>query len=158
MPLWRLWVLPEQSHLSCVVPHSDAPQTGPSEYRGDPVLGPSAVTLPNPLTPSTLSLPQSHPPHSSSALTPPFSHPFSLPCVAALQADLLKVLDFHNLPEGISKTTGFCPTRRSSTGPDVAYRVTKDAQLSAPTKQLYPSKKHCMLGPMKTLVSYQASS
>lgn len=151
-------MLQEQYQLSCVVPHPDAPQTGPSEYRGDPVWAlsshPAQSTNPfhtqsTTVTPSTL---------SSSALTLPFSHPFSLPCVAALQADLLKVLDFHNLPEGISKTTGFCPTRRSSTGPDVAYRVTKDAQLSAPTKQLYPSKKHCMLGPMKTLVSYQASS
>nr|XP_021546388.1 collagen alpha-1(V) chain-like [Neomonachus schauinslandi] len=58
---------------------------------------------------------------------------------AAQPADLLKVLDFHNLPDGITKTTGFCATRRSSKGPDVAYRVTKDAQLSAPTKQLYPA-------------------
>ncbi|XP_042335254.1 collagen alpha-1(V) chain-like [Sceloporus undulatus] len=58
---------------------------------------------------------------------------------AAEPADLLKVLDFHNLPDGISKTTGFCTSRRSSKGADVAYRVTKDAQLSAPTKQLYPA-------------------
>ncbi|XP_028360015.2 collagen alpha-1(V) chain-like, partial [Phyllostomus discolor] len=58
---------------------------------------------------------------------------------AAQPADLLKVLDFQNLPDGITKTTGFCATRRSSKGPDVAYRVTKDAQLSAPTKQLYPA-------------------
>ncbi|KAJ8792399.1 hypothetical protein J1605_019618 [Eschrichtius robustus] len=57
----------------------------------------------------------------------------------AQPADLLKVLDFHNLPDGITKTTGFCAARRSSKGPDVAYRVTKDAQLSAPTKQLYPA-------------------
>lgn len=64
-----------------------------------------------------------------------------LPLVLPAQpADLLKVLDFHNLPDGITKTTGFCTTRRSSKGPDVAYRVTKDAQLSAPTKQLYPGK------------------
>ncbi|XP_015677214.1 collagen alpha-1(V) chain-like [Protobothrops mucrosquamatus] len=57
---------------------------------------------------------------------------------AAEPADLLKVLDFHNLPDGISKTTGFCTSRRSSKGADVAYHVTKDAQLSAPTKQLFP--------------------
>ncbi|EPQ11198.1 Collagen alpha-1(V) chain [Myotis brandtii] len=57
----------------------------------------------------------------------------------AQPADLLKVLDFHTLPDGITKTTGFCSTRRSSKSPDVAYRVTKDAQLSAPTKQLYPA-------------------
>uniref|UniRef100_A0A9J7YF60 Procollagen, type V, alpha 1 n=1 Tax=Cyprinus carpio carpio TaxID=630221 RepID=A0A9J7YF60_CYPCA len=54
-------------------------------------------------------------------------------------ADLLKILDFHSLPEGVTKTTGFCTHRKSSKGPDVAYKVTKDAQLSAPTKQLYPS-------------------
>uniref|UniRef100_A0A8C9BV73 Collagen type V alpha 1 chain n=1 Tax=Phocoena sinus TaxID=42100 RepID=A0A8C9BV73_PHOSS len=59
--------------------------------------------------------------------------------LSAQPADLLKVLDFHNLPDGITKTTGFCAARRSSKGPDVAYRVTKDAQLSAPTKQLYPA-------------------
>lgn len=53
-------------------------------------------------------------------------------------ADLLKILDFPSLPDGITKTTGFCTHRKSSKGPDVAYRVTKDAQLSAPTKQLYP--------------------
>uniref|UniRef100_A0A4W6EZ10 Procollagen, type V, alpha 1 n=1 Tax=Lates calcarifer TaxID=8187 RepID=A0A4W6EZ10_LATCA len=53
-------------------------------------------------------------------------------------ADLLKILDFHSLPEGVTKTTGFCSHRRSTQGPDVAYRVSKDAQLSAPTKQLYP--------------------
>ncbi|XP_026091001.1 collagen alpha-1(V) chain-like [Carassius auratus] len=47
---------------------------------------------------------------------------------AAEPADLLKILDFHSLPEGVSKTTGFCTHRKSSKGPDVAYRVTKDAQ------------------------------
>uniref|UniRef100_F7EWE9 Collagen type V alpha 1 chain n=1 Tax=Monodelphis domestica TaxID=13616 RepID=F7EWE9_MONDO len=61
------------------------------------------------------------------------------PSHAAQPADLLKVLDFHNLPDGITKTTGFCASRKSSKGPDVAYQVTKDAQLSAPTKQLYPA-------------------
>ncbi|VCX10118.1 unnamed protein product, partial [Gulo gulo] len=60
-------------------------------------------------------------------------------CPSAQPADLLKVLDFHNLPDGVTKTTGFCATRRASKGPDVAYRVSKDAQLSAPTKQLYPA-------------------
>uniref|UniRef100_A0AAY4AGM9 Laminin G domain-containing protein n=1 Tax=Denticeps clupeoides TaxID=299321 RepID=A0AAY4AGM9_9TELE len=54
-------------------------------------------------------------------------------------ADLLKILDFPSLPEGVTKTTGFCSHRKSSKGPDVAYRVTKDAQLSTPTKLLFPS-------------------
>lgn len=53
-------------------------------------------------------------------------------------ADLLKILDFPSLPDGVTRTTGFCTHRKSSKGPDIAYRVTKDAQLSAPTKQLYP--------------------
>ncbi|KAI5096394.1 collagen alpha-1(V) chain isoform X2, partial [Silurus meridionalis] len=53
--------------------------------------------------------------------------------------DLLKILDFPSLPDGVTKTTGFCTHRKSSKVPDVAYRVSKDAQLSAPTKQLYPS-------------------
>lgn len=55
-------------------------------------------------------------------------------------ADLLKILDFHSLPDGVTKTTGFCSHRRSTQGPDVAYRVSKDAQLSAPTRQLYPGE------------------
>uniref|UniRef100_A0A7N8XQQ5 Procollagen, type V, alpha 1 n=1 Tax=Mastacembelus armatus TaxID=205130 RepID=A0A7N8XQQ5_9TELE len=50
----------------------------------------------------------------------------------------VRILDFHSLPEGVTKTTGFCSHRKSTQGPDVAYRVFKDAQLSAPTKQLYP--------------------
>lgn len=62
-------------------------------------------------------------------------------CLSAVDpADLLKILDFPSLPDGVTKTTGFCTHRKSSKGPDVAYRVTKDAQLSAPTKQLYPCK------------------
>lgn len=54
------------------------------------------------------------------------------------------MLDFHNLPSGVTKTTGFCATRRSSSEPDVAYRVSKEAQLSMPTKQLYPGKR-CLI-------------
>lgn len=64
----------------------------------------------------------------------------------------MKVLDFHNLPDGITKTTGFCTSRRSSKEADVAYRVTKDAQLSAPTKQLYPGESRCLFVPWKCLI------
>lgn len=53
--------------------------------------------------------------------------------------DVLKVLDFQSSPEGIRKTAGFCTVRRGSK-PDVAYRVGKRTQLSAPTKQLFPGK------------------
>uniref|UniRef100_A0A8C6VJJ3 Thrombospondin-like N-terminal domain-containing protein n=1 Tax=Naja naja TaxID=35670 RepID=A0A8C6VJJ3_NAJNA len=55
--------------------------------------------------------------------------------------DVLKALEFHKSPEGISKTSGICINRKNSKGSDVAYRVSKTAQLSAPTKQLYPGGK-----------------
>ncbi|CAL8399507.1 unnamed protein product [Arctogadus glacialis] len=51
--------------------------------------------------------------------------------------DVLEVLEFHNTPEGVSKTTGFCANRRAS-NPDTAFRIAKQAQISAPTKQFFP--------------------
>uniref|UniRef100_A0A4W5LSR5 Fibrillar collagen NC1 domain-containing protein n=1 Tax=Hucho hucho TaxID=62062 RepID=A0A4W5LSR5_9TELE len=57
---------------------------------------------------------------------------------AAEPVDVLKVLEFHNSPEGVRKTSGFCTNRRASK-PDTAYRVGKQAQISAPTKQLFPA-------------------
>uniref|UniRef100_A0A668ACQ7 Collagen, type XI, alpha 1b n=1 Tax=Myripristis murdjan TaxID=586833 RepID=A0A668ACQ7_9TELE len=60
---------------------------------------------------------------------------FLLP--SAEPVDVLKVLDFQSSPEGVRKTTGFCTVRRGSK-PDIAYRVGKRAQISAPTKQLFP--------------------
>lgn len=56
---------------------------------------------------------------------------------AADPVDVLKVLDFHSSPEGVRKTTGFCMVRRGSK-PDIAFRVGKQAQISAPTRQLFP--------------------
>uniref|UniRef100_A0A7N6BM01 Fibrillar collagen NC1 domain-containing protein n=1 Tax=Anabas testudineus TaxID=64144 RepID=A0A7N6BM01_ANATE len=62
---------------------------------------------------------------------------FLLLLFQAEPVDVLKVLDFQSSPEGVKKTTGFCTVRRGSK-PDVAYRVGKQAQISAPTKQLFP--------------------
>ncbi|KAJ8357144.1 hypothetical protein SKAU_G00199380, partial [Synaphobranchus kaupii] len=56
---------------------------------------------------------------------------------AAEPVDVLKVLEFHQAPEGVKKTTGFCRNRKASQ-PDTAFRVGKQAQISAPTKQLFP--------------------
>uniref|UniRef100_A0A4W4GBQ7 Fibrillar collagen NC1 domain-containing protein n=1 Tax=Electrophorus electricus TaxID=8005 RepID=A0A4W4GBQ7_ELEEL len=56
---------------------------------------------------------------------------------AAEPVDVLKILDFHSSPGGVKQTQGFCAIRRGSK-PDVAYRVGKQAQLSTPTKQLFP--------------------
>uniref|UniRef100_A0A8C1RFC5 Collagen, type XI, alpha 2 n=1 Tax=Cyprinus carpio TaxID=7962 RepID=A0A8C1RFC5_CYPCA len=44
-----------------------------------------------------------------------------------------------SLPEGVQKVPGFCASRRSGT-PDHAYRITKKAQISAPTKQLFSGR------------------
>uniref|UniRef100_A0A4W6FZG7 Collagen, type XI, alpha 1a n=1 Tax=Lates calcarifer TaxID=8187 RepID=A0A4W6FZG7_LATCA len=57
--------------------------------------------------------------------------------VRAEPVDVLKVLEFQNYPEGVTKTTGFCTNRRASK-PDSAYRVAKQVQISAPTTQLFP--------------------
>lgn len=58
---------------------------------------------------------------------------------AAEPIDVLKALEFQSSPEGIRKAPGFCPVRRGAK-PDIAYRVGKNAQISAPTKQLFPGK------------------
>uniref|UniRef100_A0A4W6FXV3 Collagen, type XI, alpha 1a n=1 Tax=Lates calcarifer TaxID=8187 RepID=A0A4W6FXV3_LATCA len=57
--------------------------------------------------------------------------------IHAEPVDVLKVLEFQNYPEGVTKTTGFCTNRRASK-PDSAYRVAKQVQISAPTTQLFP--------------------
>uniref|UniRef100_A0A4X2L443 Laminin G domain-containing protein n=1 Tax=Vombatus ursinus TaxID=29139 RepID=A0A4X2L443_VOMUR len=45
--------------------------------------------------------------------------------------DVLRALQFPSLPDGVRRVVGVCPA-------DVAYRVTRPAQLSAPTRQLFP--------------------
>ncbi|TNM93176.1 hypothetical protein fugu_018578 [Takifugu bimaculatus] len=64
-------------------------------------------------------------------------------CQAALvradPVDVLRALQVPSLPEGVKKVPGFCTSRRSSS-PDHAYRITKKAQISAPTKQLFSGR------------------
>uniref|UniRef100_A0A8C6U6B2 Laminin G domain-containing protein n=1 Tax=Neogobius melanostomus TaxID=47308 RepID=A0A8C6U6B2_9GOBI len=50
--------------------------------------------------------------------------------------DVLRALQVPSLPEGVKKVPGFCTSRRSGI-PDHAYRISKRAQISAPTKQLF---------------------
>ncbi|XP_054039647.1 LOW QUALITY PROTEIN: collagen alpha-1(XI) chain-like [Rissa tridactyla] len=52
--------------------------------------------------------------------------------------DVLKILQLHSLPEGVKKVPGFCSQRGA--GSDAAYRITRQAQLSAPTRQLFAGK------------------
>ncbi|XP_036023706.1 collagen alpha-2(XI) chain isoform X7 [Onychomys torridus] len=49
----------------------------------------------------------------------------------APSVDVLRALRFPSLPDGVRKSKGVCPA-------DVAYRVSRPAQLSAPTRQLFP--------------------
>lgn len=64
---------------------------------------------------------------------------FYLFSLSAEPVDVLKVLEFQNYPEGVTKTSGFCAHRRASK-PDPAYRVAKPFQISAPTTQLFPGE------------------
>uniref|UniRef100_A0A4W5M8B8 Thrombospondin-like N-terminal domain-containing protein n=1 Tax=Hucho hucho TaxID=62062 RepID=A0A4W5M8B8_9TELE len=65
-----------------------------------------------------------------------------IPVLSALRlkadpVDVLKALDFHSSPDGVRKVTGLCAHRRGSK-PDIAFRVGKQAQISAPSMQLFP--------------------
>ncbi|KAJ8273741.1 hypothetical protein GJAV_G00105020 [Gymnothorax javanicus] len=64
---------------------------------------------------------------------------FQAPLARADPVDVLRVLQFPSLPEGVRKVPGFCTSRRSGP-PDQAYRITKKAEISAPTKQLFPGR------------------
>ncbi|KPP71312.1 hypothetical protein Z043_109795 [Scleropages formosus] len=57
-------------------------------------------------------------------------------CKVKDPVDVLRVLQLPSLPEGVRKVPGFCTSRRSG-APDEAYRITKKAQISAPTKQIF---------------------
>ncbi|XP_029387117.1 collagen alpha-2(XI) chain isoform X4 [Mus pahari] len=49
----------------------------------------------------------------------------------APSVDVLRALRFPSLPDGVRRSKGVCPG-------DAAYRVARPAQLSAPTRQLFP--------------------
>nr|XP_023830517.1 collagen alpha-1(V) chain-like [Salvelinus alpinus] len=48
-------------------------------------------------------------------------------------------LQLPSLPEGVRKVPGFCTSRRAGSA-DHAYRITKKAQISAPTSQLFSGR------------------
>uniref|UniRef100_A0A8B9L734 Collagen, type XI, alpha 2 n=1 Tax=Astyanax mexicanus TaxID=7994 RepID=A0A8B9L734_ASTMX len=58
---------------------------------------------------------------------------------SAEPVDVLRVMQLNSLPEGVQKVPGFCTSRRAGTA-DHAYRITKKAQISAPTKQLFSGR------------------
>ncbi|XP_013927490.1 PREDICTED: collagen alpha-2(XI) chain [Thamnophis sirtalis] len=54
--------------------------------------------------------------------------------------DVLTVLQLQKEPEGVRKTPGFCLQKRLGSGPDAAFRISRRAQISAPTRQLFPGE------------------
>lgn len=52
--------------------------------------------------------------------------------------DVLKVLELSENMEGVSLEAGLCTSRRGVEETDLAYKIDKKIQLSAPTKQLFP--------------------
>uniref|UniRef100_A0A8C6FYP3 Collagen type XI alpha 2 chain n=1 Tax=Moschus moschiferus TaxID=68415 RepID=A0A8C6FYP3_MOSMO len=70
----------------------------------------------------------------------------------AAPVDVLRALRFPALPDGVRRARGICPA-------DVAYRVSRPAQLSAPTRQLFPGgfpKDFSLLTAVRTRPGLQA--
>uniref|UniRef100_A0A3Q3S7N0 Collagen, type V, alpha 3a n=1 Tax=Mastacembelus armatus TaxID=205130 RepID=A0A3Q3S7N0_9TELE len=55
--------------------------------------------------------------------------------------DVLRVMELSEKMEGVSLEAGFCISRRGMKESDLAYKIDKKIQLSAPTKQLLPDSK-----------------
>ncbi|KAF0032842.1 hypothetical protein F2P81_015132 [Scophthalmus maximus] len=55
--------------------------------------------------------------------------------------DVLRVLELSENMEGVSSESGLCTSRRGTEKSDLAYKIDKKIQLSAPTKQLFPDSK-----------------
>ena len=56
--------------------------------------------------------------------------------------DVLRVLELSENMEGVSLEAGLCTSRRGMQETDLAYKIEKKIQLSAPTKQLFPGRRH----------------
>lgn len=59
---------------------------------------------------------------------------------AADRVDVLKILDLSEDMEGVSLEAGLCVSRDGQEETDLSFKIDKKIQLSAPTKQLFPSK------------------
>ncbi|KAL1278593.1 hypothetical protein QQF64_025266, partial [Cirrhinus molitorella] len=57
---------------------------------------------------------------------------------AANLIDVLRVLELSEDMEGVSVEAGLCTERKDTSETDIAYRIDKKIQLSAPTKQFFP--------------------
>lgn len=69
-----------------------------------------------------------------------YSHALPLLSFAANPVDVLKILDLSDDMEGVSLEAGLCVSREGQEETDLSFKIDKKIQLSAPTKQLFPSK------------------
>ena len=61
------------------------------------------------------------------------------PCLpSADPVDVLRVLELLEGMEGVTVDAGLCASRKGVEEADMAYRINRRIQLSAPTKQLFP--------------------
>ena len=56
--------------------------------------------------------------------------------------DVLRVLELSEGMEGVALDSGLCTNRKGVEVADLAYRINRRIQLSAPTKQLFPGTPH----------------
>lgn len=63
---------------------------------------------------------------------------FSFYSCPADPIDVLQVLELSQDMEGVSLEAGLCTSRTGFEEPDLAYKIDKKIQLSAPTRQLFP--------------------
>ena len=58
--------------------------------------------------------------------------------LSADQVDVLRVLELSEGMEGVALDAGLCANRKGVEEADLAYRINRRIQLSAPTNQLFP--------------------
>lgn len=61
-----------------------------------------------------------------------------LVCSTGELIDVLKVLELSEDMEGVSLEAGLCTSREGQELTDLAFKIDKKIQLSAPTRQLFP--------------------
>lgn len=76
------------------------------------------------------------------------SHQSSAPPVSSAGEliDVLKVLELSEDMEGVSLEAGLCTSREGQELSDLAFKIDKKIQLSAPTRQFFPGRFLSKLG------------
>lgn len=69
--------------------------------------------------------------------------------------DVLRVLELSEDMEGVSIEAGLCTQRNDTGETDMAYRIDKKIQLSAPTKQLFPGMHPLYLHNLSSILAHE---